>query len=165
MSIRKIDQIIKLGSHPLENHFDIESKSTEIVTTKRDTQLEKYDLYDSKDSELEQDYQMVMDSAMDMVDRLKEHIDGGAEAKFLARLAEVAGQQLGIALNAAEKKAKLKDSKDKFVHRKNTTATPKNITQNNTTIIMDRNQMLEAIMGQNNIIDVEAIDITPDHKE
>ncbi len=165
MSIRKIDQIIKLGSHPLENHFDIESKSTEIVTTKRDTQLEKYDLYDSKDSELEQDYQMVMDSAMDMVDRLKEHIDGGAEAKFLARLAEVAGQQLGIALNAAEKKAKLKDSKDKFVHRKNTTATPKNITQNNTTIIMDRNQMLEAIMGQNNIIDVEAIDITPEHKE
>lgn len=162
MTIRKIDQIIKLGSHPLEEHFDIESKSTEIVTTKRETELEKYELYDNKDTELEQDYQMVMDSAMDIVDRLKEHIDGGAEAKFLARLAEVAGQSLGIALNAAEKKAKLKDSKDKFVHRKNTTAGPKSITQNNTTIIMDRNQMLEAVLGRD-VIDVESVEIT--HEE
>lgn len=165
MSIRKIDQIIKLGSHPLEEHFDIESKSTEIVTTKRETELEKYELYDSKDTELEQDYQMVMDSAMDMVDRLKEHIDGGAEAKFLARLAEVAGQQLGIALSAAEKKAKLKDSKDKFVHRKNTTAGPKSITQNNTTIIMDRNQMLDAVLGRDNVIDVEVIEVPNENKE
>lgn len=166
MSIRKIDEIIKLGSHPLEDHFDIESKSTEIIITKRETELEPYDLYDKKDTELEQDYQMVMDSAMDMVDRLKEHIDGGAEAKFLARLAEVAGQSLGIALNAAEKKAKLKDSKDKFTHRKNTTPGPKNVTQNNTTIIMDRNQMLDALMGRNNnIIDSEAVDITLENKE
>lgn len=158
MAIRKIDEIVKLGKHPLEEHFDIEQGTTEIVTTRRRTEPENYEPYDSKDKELEQDYQLIMDNALDMVDRLKEHIDGGAEAKFLARLAEVAGQQLGLALSAAEKKAKLKDNKDKFIHRKNTAPGNKTINHNNMTIVMDRNQMLQALLEQkpeDDIIDVE----------
>lgn len=158
MAIRKIDEIVKLGKHPLEDHFDIERGTTEIVTTQRKTEVEDYEPYDSKDKEIEQDYQMIMDNALDMVDRLKEHIDGGAEAKFLARLAEVAGQQLGLALSAAEKKAKLKDNKDKFIHRKNTSPGSKTINHNNMTVIMDRNQMLDHLMKnmpQDDIIEVE----------
>jgi hypothetical protein len=158
MAIRNIDKIIKLGAHPLESHFDIEEGSTEMVVSKRTTIPEAYEPYDSKDTEIESDYQMIMDTAMDMVDVIKESI-GGAEARFLARLTEVAGQQLNIALSAAEKKAKLKDSKDKFEFRKATSPGVKNITNNNMTVIMDRNQMLEALM-QNPVIDVEAIDIT-----
>lgn len=161
MAIRKIDKIVKLGKHPLEEHFDIEEGSTEMVTSKRRTEPEDYELYDSKDKELEQDYQLIMDNALDMVDRLKEHIDGGAEAKFLARLAEVAGQQLGLALSAAEKKAKLKDNKDKFVHRKNSAPGSKTINNNNMTIIMDRNEMLQRLLKQN--FDQDVIEV--EHKE
>ena len=163
MTIRKIDQIIKLGTHPLEDHFDMDKGSTEIVTTKRKTELEKYAPYDSKDAEIEEDYQLVMDSALDMVDKIREQIDGGTEAKFLARLAEVAGQQLNIALSAAEKKAKLKDSKDKFEFRKVSAPGNKTINNNNLTVIMDRNEMLKAMMAletpSNDTIDVEAIEI------
>lgn len=157
MAIRKIDQIVKLGKHPLEEHFDVEEGSTEMVVSTRKTELGPYEAYDAKDKEIEEDYQLIIDSALDMVDRLKEHIDGGAEAKFLARLTEVAGQQLGIALSAAEKKAKLKDNKDKFIHRKNTAPGNKTINHNNMTIVMDRNQMLKSIFEQQeDIIDVEA---------
>jgi len=160
MAIRNIDKIIKLGSHPLEDHFDIDKGSTELVVTKRKTELGKYESYDDKDKEIEEDYQMIMDSALDMVDRVREHIDGGAEAKFLARLAEVAGQQLSIALNAAEKKAKLKDSKDKFNFRKATAPGSKTINNNNMTIVMDRNEMLRALMNVGNeVIDVEAVEV------
>lgn len=163
MTIRKIDQIVKLGKHPLEEHFDVEEGSTEMVISTRKTELEPYEAYDSKDKEIEEDYQLIIDSALDMVDRLKEHIDGGAEAKFLARLTEVAGQQLGIALSAAEKKAKLKDNKDKFIHRKNTAPGNKTINHNNMTIVMDRNQMLKTIFEQQDVIDVEHKEI--DKKE
>lgn len=159
MAIRNIDKIIKLSTHPLESHFDIESGSTEIAISKRNTIPEVYAPYDSKDTEIENDYQLIMDTAMDMVDVIKTHIDSGSEARFLARLSEVAGQQLNIALSAAEKKAKLKDSKDKFDFRKATAPGSKNITNNNMTVIMDRNQMLEALMG-NPVIDVESTDIT-----
>jgi hypothetical protein len=159
MATRKIYQIVKLGNHPLEAHFNIADTSTEIVTSVRKTELAQYDAYDAKDKEIEEDYQMVMDSALDMVDMLKEYIDSGTEARFLSRLAEVTGQQLNIALHAAEKKARLKDAKDKFVHKKNTTPGNKTVNNNNTTIIMDRNQMLQALMDSSPVIDVDHIEM------
>lgn len=166
MSIRKIDEIVKLGKHPLEEHFDIERGSTEIVVTKRNTELTEYQPYDEKDKELEQDYQLVMDSALDLVDRLREHIDGGAEAKFLARLAEVAGQNLSLALTAAEKKAKLKDNKDKFNFRKSAAPGNKNIT-NNTTIIATQSEVLAALglSRSEDVIDVQATEIKENNNE
>lgn len=145
MTIRKIDELIKISSHPLETHFDIEEGSTEVIVHKRKTELEPYSEYDAKDAEIEQDYQAIMDTALDMADKIKEHIDQGAEAKFLARLAEVAGQQLNIALSAIEKKARLKDNKDKFVHKK-TAGAGKSVTNNNLTIFMERNAMLREIL-------------------
>lgn len=159
MAIRRIDEIVKLGKHPLEEHFGLPEGSTEMVVTQRKTELEKYEPYDEKDKEIEEDYQMIMDSALDMVDKLKEHINQGAEAKFLARLAEVTGQQLNIALSAAEKKAKLKDGKDKFNFRKSTAPGSKTINNNNMTIIMDRNEMLKAVMQGEDIIEGESIEI------
>ncbi len=156
MAIRKIDEIVKLGSHPLEDFFDIEKETTEMVVTERKTELAEYSQYDEKDKELESDYQMIMDKALDLVDRIKTHIDEGAEAKFLARLSEVAGQNLNLALSAAEKKAKLKDNKDKFEHKKNTDANKTGAVTNNTVIVMDRNEMLKRIMDET-VIDAEII--------
>ena len=156
MAIRKIDEIVKLGAHPLEDFFDIEKGTTEMVVTERKTELTEYSQYDEKDKEIESDYQMIMDKALDLVDRIKTHIDEGAEAKFLARLSEVAGQNLNLALSAAEKKAKLKDNKDKFEHKKNTDANKTGAVTNNTVIVMDRNEMLKRIMDET-VIDAEII--------
>lgn len=159
MAVRRIDQIVKLGAHPLENHFDISDRSTEMVVPNRDTILERYEAYDKKDNEIERDYQLIMDKSLEMVDRLTEHIDGGAEAKFLARLAEVAGQQLNIALSAIEKKSKLKSDKDKLLlneKRANQTAGR----DNTLVVMMDRNEMLNRILSSQNIIDGEHEDIT-----
>lgn len=161
MAIRRIDELVKIGTHPLEQHFDIPANSTEIVVTTRQTELENYEPYDTKDKEIEEDFQMIMDTALTMVDMVKTRIDEGAESRFLARLVEVAGQQMNIALSAADKKAKLKDNKDKFNHKKNTL--PGNTTVNNT-IIMDRNEMLAHLLKptENDIIDIEHVEIEND---
>ena len=52
MAIRKIDEIVKLGTHPLEDFFDIEAGSTEMVTTHRRTEPAEYEPYDVKDKEI-----------------------------------------------------------------------------------------------------------------
>ena len=163
MTIRNIDKIVKMGSHPLEQHFNVPTNSTEIVSTKRNDTPQTYETYDSKDTEIEQDYQNVMNTALELVDTLKEKIDSGTEAKFLARLAEVAGQHLSIALTAAEKKSKLKDNKDKFEHKKLTSknGAPKVV---NNTIIMNRNELLEATKNGSTPIDALFEDVT-DKKE
>ena len=164
MAIRKIDEIVKMGSHPLEEFFDVEKNSTEIIVTERKTELTTYEVYDDKDKEIESDYQMIMDKALDLVDRIKTHIDEGAEAKFLARLSEVAGQNLNLALSAAEKKAKLKDNKDKFNHKKNVdTKKTSGNTTNNTIVVMDRNEMLKRIIDEG-IIDGEIIENNKDNE-
>lgn len=162
MAIRKIDEIVKMGSHPLEEFFDVDKNTTEIVSTERKTELTEYVVYDEKDKEIESDYQMIMDKALDLADRIKTHIDEGAEAKFLARLSEVAGQNLNLALAAAEKKAKLKDNKDKFNHKKNVDANKSGpVTNNNTIVVMDRNEMLKRVIenigNDDGIIDGEVI--------
>ena len=166
MAIRKIDEIVKIGTHPLEEFFDIEAGTTETVTTHRRTEPAEYEPYDGKDKEIEEDYQMVLDSAMDMVDMLKGIIDGGTDARFIARLSEVTGQQLNIALAAADKKAKLKDNKDKFEHKKATGPGSKTINHNNMTIVMDRNQMLEAVLSRPyDVIDAEVEEVPSITKE
>lgn len=175
MTIRNIDKLIGLTSHPLEGHFDLPPNSTEFVTTKRKTEPLAYEPYDEKDKEIEDDYQMVADAALDVADVLKGHIDGGAvEAKFIPRLAEVLGQQLNLALSAIDKKAKLKDNKDKFDFKKTTTSKVGNVTNNNT-LIMNRNDMLRLLMGKiepdvaqivdSDVIDSDAVDLDIDVPE
>lgn len=169
MTIRKIDEIVKLSKHKLEEHFDIEPGTTELVIKQRKTELEQYDQYDSKDRELEEDYQLIMDSALDITDVLKEQINGNVEGKYLARLVEVAGQHLNIALSAAEKKARMKDNKDKFILRKNTLPGSKTVNHNNT-IIMTQSEAL-ALLLQGDAAEppidgeYEEVDVPNDNKE
>lgn len=157
MATRKIDKFIKMGSHPLEDHFNIDSNTTEIVEYKSKIELTDYEDYDNKDKELENDYQIIMERALDLADILKEKIDSNQEPRFLARLAEVTAQQYNVALNAADKKAKLKDNKDKLTAKR-----PSGGTTYNQTIIMDRNNMLDAILNRiDDAVDVEIEDVTP----
>lgn len=157
MATRKIDKIVKMGNHPLEKFFDIEENTTEIVEYKSKIELEEYDDYDNKDKELENDYQIIMERALDLADILKEQIESNQEPKYLARLAEVTAQQYNVALNAADKKAKLKDNKDKLKQKKSTSV---NNTYNQT-VVMDRNSMLDAIMGRSHkdVDDAEFVEI------
>lgn len=159
--IRKIDEIIKMVNHPLEDHFDIEKGSTELVITERNTELEKYESYDNKDSEIEIGYQEIADKALDMVDLIKNQLPT-AEPKFLARLTEVAGQQLNVALSAINHKAKLKTQKDNLEFRKNSKS-PTGSTTINNTIHMDRNELIRTLsnsINENGVV----LDITPENK-
>ena len=74
MSIRHIEKIEKIA-HPLEEYFNIESGSTEVVRYERKTELLKYEEFDEKDSELEQTYQEIYDAAMTGFDTLKDIMD------------------------------------------------------------------------------------------
>lgn len=154
MTIRKIREILEVKSHPLEQHFDIPSGTTEYTRTERQTILTKGEDYDEKDVELETGYQEVADAALDLVNSLREHMQT-AEPRSLARLAEVAGQQLNTALSAVEKKAKLKQHKENYKLRKTKLDSPKNI---NNTLIIDRNTLLEMLDSNpnlaNDIVDV-----------
>lgn len=162
MTIRKIDEIVKLTSHPMEKFLDIDENSTEMVVTKRNTELLPYEQFDDKDKEIETDYQIVMDSALDIVDRVTGIMDKGAvEPKHIARLTEVVGQHLTIALSAAEKKAKLKENRDRLELRKTQkSGNGANITNFN--IITDRNSLLkhlrQTVEGEYAVIENEQND-------
>lgn len=144
MTIRHIEKIEKIA-HPLEEFFNIESGSTEIMRRERKTDLIEYSEFDEKDKELEGTYQEIYDAAMTGYDTLKEMIDT-ADTKVVARLAEVGVQHLNVALAAAGKKTQLKEGKDKLLARAKAGGA-KNI--NNTIVITgDRNDILKQALGQ-----------------
>lgn len=145
MTIRKIEQIKELVDHPLEEFFNIEPASTEVVKYQRKTELTPYQEFDEKDTELEETYQEIYDAAMTGYDNLQEMIDT-ADTKFAARLGEVSVQHLNVALAAASKRANLKENKDKLVARAKTVGAKGNTT-NNIVLVEDRNELLRRLMG------------------
>ena len=151
MAIRKIEEIKKMVSHPLEDFFQIEKNSTEVTKFERKTELVSYPDFDTKDSEIESDYQEIYDAAMSGYDNLNQMIDT-ADTKFAARLGEVSVQHLNVALAAAGKKANLKQSKDNLIARQKTGSKG----STNTLVVMDRNELLRTIVEQR--ANKEAID-------
>ncbi len=159
MTIRKIEMIEKIA-HPLEEYFNIDSGSTEMVRTERKTDIIPYEEYDHKDSELENTYQEIYDTAMSGYDTLRDIMDT-ADTKVVARLAEVGVQHLNAALAAASKKAQLKENKDKMI-AKEKSSIGKNVT-NNIVIAGNRNdilkQALAALDGRaTEVLDAEIIE-------
>lgn len=159
MDEKKKDKIQKMISHPLEEFFDIEEHTTEIVRHERKTTPKEYIEFDDKDAELEDSYQEIIDSAMSGFDNLRDMIDT-ADTKFAARLAEVGNQYLNTALAAASKKTQLKENKDKLVLRK---TGPANKTTNNI-LVLDRNEALRlalqaAAEDSAETIDAEVIEV------
>lgn len=154
MAIRNIEKIEKLAEHPLEEFFNIEPASTEVIKYQRKTELTVYGEFDEKDRELEDTYQEIYDAAMTGYDTLNEMIDT-ADTRVVARLAEVGVQHLNVALAAASKKTALKENKDKLLARAKN-AGPKTLNQ---TIVLsgDRNDILRQL-SQTDVLEGEIVD-------
>lgn len=137
-------KVVKVIDHPLEEFFDIEPKSTEIEVFDRgegEGELVTDETYDPKDTEIEEQFQEVYDSAMDGFDELSEEVHR-VEGRYKARMGEVSVQHLNAALGAATQKAKLKEHKDKLESKEKTGGTR---VINNTLIVDDRSALLEEL--------------------
>lgn len=113
MSEDNTKKVTRTREHPLEEEFDIERGSTEVAQYEYQGEYISGDGYDEKDSEVEGQYQEVYDKAMSGYAELSEEVED-VEGKYKARLAEVSLQYLNTALNAAERKGKMKEHKDKL---------------------------------------------------
>ncbi|WAX21697.1 hypothetical protein [Stenotrophomonas phage RAS14] len=144
--MRNLEKIKQLGSHPLEDILGIESNSTEIVKFERNTELQPYEHFDDKDTELENQYQEIADLAITAYKNLEQTMET-AEPKFMARLTEVGQQSLNTALSALNARAKMKEAKDKAL-AKAAQASSKGNTTNQAVFILDRNQALQMVKQQ-----------------
>jgi len=134
--------------HPMEGILNIEQGTTMIEQTQSSTQLVQHEDYDNKDVELEDQFQEVYDAAFDAFEAQNGEAEL-VEGKYKARNAEVAANFLTTALNAAKEKADMKKHKDKL------SASSGGAQTVNNNIIIDRNELLKALLG-------EEKDVTPD---
>lgn len=108
-------------SNPLEDSFDIEEGTTDSYMSvyEGDEQVDS-ELYDEKDKEIETDFKNISEEALTSFRAILDETDD-ADPKYLARLYEVASQYLNIALSANDRKAKIKENKDKLNSKKGQT--------------------------------------------
>ena len=132
--------------HPMEEVLDIEAGTTVITRAEHERQeLTVVDEYDEKDQELEGQFQEVYDTAMDAFETQATEADL-IDPQFRARNQEVAAQFLNTALGAVKEKSALKMHKDKINIDARKATTPKTLNQN--VIVADRNEILKALMQQ-----------------
>ena len=109
------ETITKHVEHPLEDIFELPSGSTELVITQRHTEVGPCEQFDSKDVEIEEQFQEVYDVAMSTFENAVDLIERSeTDPKYVARQMEVAAQFLNTALHAAKEKANLKQGKDRI---------------------------------------------------
>ena len=137
--MREIIEGEKIIHLPIEDVLGIEPGTTPIPYTEVNSPLVAYEEYDEKDTEIEEQFQELYDTALGAFETISENIDG-IEPKFRARNHEVAVQYLNAALSAVKEKAGLKQHKDKTTTAKNTTI------NNNTLIVEDRNNLLKSLI-------------------
>lgn len=135
-----------LSPHPLEDALDIEPGTTIIPRVEAiPTVLTPSEDYDTKDDEIETQFQEVYDAAMTAFEVTSETVMQ-IEPKYRARNEEVAVQYLNTALAAAREKSSLKQHKDKITVTKVKAMKPGTV--NNNLIVADRNEILKQLMGQ-----------------
>ena len=148
--------------HALEAFLDVEP--TEIVQVEYEKHdLTEHEFYDGKDSEIENQIEEVFNESMQGYKTLESFLEA-IEPKYRARMAEVALQYLKTGLDAANSKAKQKDTKDKINLREALASKGNGKGSNNTVIVAaDRNELLKelrkAVQGN------DPIDITPEKKD
>lgn len=112
MSSGKINKEV---THPLEDLFDLPSASTVITVHKRESELVACDDFDTKDQEIEQQFQDVYDTAMDAFDNINSNVESSEfEPKYIVAQMDLASRYLTTALAAAREKSNLKAGKDKI---------------------------------------------------
>lgn len=157
MSTKVVTETTELKSSPIEEFFNLDANSTEVVKYEQKTELVKVEEYDKKDNEIEEDFQEVYDKAISGYETLQEQIED-IDPKYISRTQEVANQLLSTALNAATQKAKLKEHKDKIVNKAN--KGPKSVTN---VLVTDTNSLIKKLRELNNQQnDDQIIDITPE---
>lgn len=149
----------KKGSgHALEEFLNI--RPTEIQKVEYEgKELQRHDSYDDKDSEIEEQVEQIFKKAMSGYLNLESVLDG-VEPKYRARLAEVALQYLKTGLDAANSKAKQKDSIEK-VKAKERALDAGGKTTNNIIFSGDRNDFLRQmreVMKKSDAIEGEVVD-------
>jgi hypothetical protein len=156
MSEKTIKEVVEIKDHPLENFFNIEPNTTEVVKLEQETKLVEVEDYDVKDVEIESDLQDIADKAISGYENLQEQIED-IDPKYAARSHEVANQLLNTALQAISQKADLKKHKDKLkIAKKKEGEGGKTV---NNTVIMDTNTLIKHLKQGNksNAIDVAVI--------
>ena len=138
-------KVVKVIEHPIEEFLDIERGTTEIEVFAREGEVISAESYDTKDDEIDEQFQEIYNNAMDGYDLLSEELHK-VEGRYKARMGEVSVQHLNAALNAASNKAKLKEHKDKL--ESNGKKGPSSVTHNNTLIVDDRSALLDALRKQ-----------------
>ena len=144
-------------SHPLEEVLEIEQNTTEVIKEKRiivDDNTDSNEVqsstiddieYDSKDNEIDNDLQTIINYALDAYDDMNSEMDR-IEGRWKARHAEVAVNYLNTALNAVKEKASIKSTKDQLRLKANTANSPRTLNQN--LIVADRNELLRQLFSE-----------------
>ena len=146
------EEVTKITDHPLEDFFNIESNSTEVVKIEQKTEAIKIEEFDDKDNENERLILDIHDLAISDYKNQIEAIEDG-DPRYTARNREVANQTLAIAADMVKAKMGMKANKDKI----NKTDKPKTV---NNTVIMDTNELI-AELRKSKAIDATVIDVTP----
>ena len=134
-----------LVEHPMEDVLNIESGTTPLTKVERTSELVPTEEFDDKDTEIEEQFQEVYDSAMGAFEGQMDEAEL-VEGKYKARNGEVAVQFLNAALAAAKEKGGMKQHKDKLSVAKGKITAGGGGT-NGKLIIADRNELLKEIMG------------------
>ncbi len=136
---KAIVTIQKKIAHPLEDVFDIEPETTEVIRHEQKTELAVVAEYDEKDQEIEEAMQEVYDKAMSGYERIQDECED-IEGRYLPRMMEVGVQHLKMALDAAEAKAKIKELKDKLSGKAK--AGPQTVNNN---LVISREELLRTM--------------------
>lgn len=129
-------------SHSFESLFDIEEGTTIIEQESLPmVQNSECDLYDTKDSEIEEQYQIIFNAALQAYSNQIVALERGSDPATNHKVLDVANNFLKTALDSTKAKAELKKSKDKNIIASST----KNITNNN--LIIDRNELLKQLLN------------------
>ena len=155
-----VSMVEKVISHPCEDVFGIENGTTVMtVPEPRKTDLVVSQVYDDKDTEIEEQYQEVFDKAMDAFDDIQNDMEG-IEGKFKARNNEVGVAFLNAALSAAKEKSRMKEHKDKINPNTSGGSEGHANTVNNTQINISTSDLIRQFAEESN--PTNNFDETPD---
>lgn len=138
----EIKKTEKLISHPLEDALNIEPNSTPVQEVQVVADLIPDQEYDEKDKEIENDYQTVINAALETYVKLQDEMEG-TDKRYIARMGEVSAQMLNTALAGIHGKAKIKEQKNKLKAKSN--EGPKNVTN---ILQIDRNELVRKLKGE-----------------
>ncbi len=145
---------------PFEELFDIEPGTTEaVIQPPAIKDIDSPEMEDEEDKHVSKQLETVYEYAIESYEQQTNTVQS-IDPKFAARNAEVAAQYLKIALDAADTRAKNKNSRKKINAALLKAGTPDTLNQN--LIVTNRNELFDMVekmeQSQNNIKDVTPIE-------